>query len=204
MRTFVKVIILSAALSVLAAAAADAQPGRRFYVGAGWQFNGTAGNDFAANGNGWGAYLEGGYYVLPHMAVGLFGSFNTNNEYVPRNTYRAEDGSALTTDMVNSIYQIPFGATLRYRFSYRLFQPYIQAKLGANYAQEYSYMSTMAYMDDQWGFYASPEIGFTWHPFRRSNFGFQLAAYYSYATNRSDGFGLNGINNVGFKLGVLF
>ena len=204
MKTFIKTMVLAALLSVFAAASADAQPGRRFYVDAGWQFNRTVGNDFAASGNGWGAYLEGGYYVLPRIAVGLFGSFNTNNEYIPRHTYTAADGAALTTDKVNSIYQIPFGATLRYRFSYKIFQPYIQAKLGANYAEEYSYMSTMAAVDDQWGFYVSPEIGFTWHPFRRSNFGFQLAAYYSYATNRSEAFGVNGINNAGFKLGVSF
>lgn len=204
MKTMLKAMILTAVLFVFSAAAADAQPGRRFYVDAGWQFNGTVGNDFASNGNGWGAYIEGGYYVLPRIAVGLFGSFNTNNEYVPRCTYIGENGSAMTTDKVNSIYQVPLGATLRYRFSYKVFQPYIQAKLGANYAQEYSYMPTMAYVDDQWGFYASPEIGFTWHPFHRSNFGFQFAAYYSYATNRSNGFGLNGINNVGFKLGVSF
>ena len=132
-----KAMILTAVLFVFSAAAADAQPGRRFYVDAGWQFNGTVGNDFASNGNGWGAYIEGGYYVLPRIAVGLFGSFNTNNEYVPRCTYMGENGSALTTDKVNSIYQVPFGATLRYRFSYKVFQPYIQAKLGANYAQLY-------------------------------------------------------------------
>ena len=123
---------------------------------------------------------------------------------MPRKTYVSEDGSALTSDMVNSIYQIPFGATLRYRLGWREFQPYVQAKLGANYAEEYTYLPTMALKDSQWGFYVSPEIGFTWHPFHKSNFGFQLAAYYSYATNRSRAFGIDGINNVGFKLGVSF
>ena len=108
MKTMLKAMILTAVLFVFSAAAADAQPGRRFYVDAGWQFNGTVGNDFASNGNGWGAYIEGGYYVLPRIAVGLFGSFNTHNEYVPRCTYMGENGSALTTDKVNSIYQVPF------------------------------------------------------------------------------------------------
>lgn len=204
MRTFVRNMILAAAVIVMSTAVADAQPGRRYYVDAGWQFNGTVGNGFVTRGNGWGAYLEGGYYVLPRIAVGLFGSFNTNNDYVPRQTYMWENGEALTTDFVNSIYQIPFGATLRYRFGWKEFQPYVQAKLGANYAEEYAYMPVAVMKDDQWGFYASPEIGFTWHPFHKSNFGFQLAAYYSYATNRSAAFGLNGINNVGFKLGVSF
>lgn len=204
MKTVIRNIILSAAAVLIAASVAQAQPGRRFYVDAGWQFNGVVGNDFASSGNGWGAYLEGGYYVLPRIAAGLFGSFNTNNEYIPRQTYSAATGEALTTDMVHSIYQIPFGATLRYRLGWKEFQPYAQAKIGANYAEEYSYMPTMAVTDNQWGFYISPEIGFTWHPFHKSNFGFQLAAYYSYATNRSSSFNINGINNVGFKLGVSF
>ena len=177
MKTFVRYILIMAAVAVMAATVAQAQPGRRFYVDAGWQFNATPGNSFASSANGWGAYVEGGYYVLPRIAVGVFGSFNTNNDYVPRMTYFGEDGSALTSDMVNSIYQIPFGATLRYR---------------------------LAFKDSQWGFYVSPEIGFTWHPFHKSNFGFQLAVYYSYATNRSRAFGIDGINNVGFKLGVSF
>ena len=204
MKTFVRYILMVAAVAVMAATVAQAQPGRRFYVDAGWQFNATPGNSFASSANGWGAYVEGGYYVLPRIAVGAFGSFNTNNDYMPRKTYVSEDGSALTSDMVNSIYQIPFGATLRYRLGWKEFQPYFQAKLGANYAEEYTYLPTMALKDSQWGFYVSPEIGFTWHPFHKINFGFQLAAYYSYATNRSRAFGIDGINNVGFKLGVSF
>ena len=204
MRTIINRVIFSAVLSVLAVSIASAQPGRRFYVDAGWQFNATVANDFASVANGWGAYAEGGYYVLPRVAVGGFVSFNTNNEYVPRTTYVAQDGSALNTDMTNSIFQLPFGATLRYRLCWKKLQPYAQAKIGANYAREYKYLPTMTARDSQWGFYVSPEVGLTWHPFYKLNLGLQFAVYYSYATNRSDAFNLNGINNVGFKLGVSF
>ena len=204
MRTIINRVIFSAVLSVLAFSIASAQPGRRFYVDAGWQFNATVANDFASVANGWGAYAEGGYYVLPRVAVGGFVSFNTNNEYVPRTTYVAQDGSALNTDMTNSIFQLPFGATLRYRLCWKKLQPYAQAKVGANYAREYKYLPAMTARDNQWGFYVSPEIGLTWHPFYKLNLGLQFAVYYSYATNRSDAFNLNGINNIGFKLGVSF
>ena len=197
-------ITIAAALVLLSGTAAQAQPGRRFYVDAGWQFNGAFGNGFVKNASGWGAYAEGGYYVLPRIAVGAFASYNTNNEYIPRHTVTYSDGSALTTDATNSLFQIPFGATLRYRLGWKSFQPYAEAKIGTNYAREYTYYPTIAYRDSQWGFYISPEIGFTWHPFHKSNFGFQLAVYYSYATNRSSYFGLSGINNAGFKLGVSF
>lgn len=204
MKNIIRNILVAAVLVFAFASSAEAQPGRRFYIDAGWQFNGVVGNDFVKNASGWGAYAEGGYYVLPRIAVGGFISFNTNNDYIPRQTYYFPDESALTTDMVNSLYQLPFGATLRYRLGWKTFQPYATAKIGANYAREYTYYPTSAARDSQWGFYVSPEIGFTWHPFHKSNFGFQLAVYYSYATNRSDAFNLNGINNLGFKLGVSF
>ena len=79
-----KYILIVAALSVATAFTMDAQVGRRFYIDAGWQFNGTFSNNFVRNASGWGAYAEGGYYILPHVGVGAFASFNTNNEYFPR------------------------------------------------------------------------------------------------------------------------
>ena len=103
---------------------ADAQMGKRYYINGGWQFNGTPGNDFVESAQGYGAYVEGGYYVTPMFAVGGFASFNTNNEYVPRETYTFSDMSALTTDLNRSIYQVPFGATVRYRFLRSMAQPY--------------------------------------------------------------------------------
>ena len=204
MKNILKYISVAAVLILAGSTAADAQPGRRYYIDAGWQFNGTFGNDFVKNASGWGAYAEGGYYFLPRIAAGAFLSYNTNNEYLPRRTYVYDDGAALTTDASKSLFQLPFGATLRYRLGWKAFQPYAEAKVGANYTREYTYFPTAAAGDSQWGFYVSPEIGFTWHPFYKSNFGFQFAVYYSYATNRNDTFGINGINNAGFKLGVSF
>lgn len=198
-----KTILVTMAV-ILTAICAHAQVGRRYYVDAGWQFNGTVSNVFSDNASGWGAYLEGGYYFLPRVAAGVFASFNTNNEYFPKRTYDAGNGTAVTTDMYHSLYQVPFGATLRYRFAWKKIQPYAEAKLGANYAREYELYSTFGAADSQWGFYVSPEIGVVIHPFNKSNLGLQLSAYYSYATNRSESFGINGLNNAGFKLGISF
>ena len=198
-----KTILVTMAV-ILTAICAHAQVGRRYYVDAGWQFNGTVSNIFSDNASGWGAYLEGGYYFLPRVAAGVFASFNTNNEYFPKRTYDAGNGTAVTTDMYHSLYQVPFGATLRYRFAWKKIQPYAEAKLGANYAREYELYSTFGAADSQWGFYVSPEIGVVIHPFNKSNLGLQLSAYYSYATNRSEAFGINGLNNAGFKLGISF
>jgi hypothetical protein len=197
-------VLAAAAAMLLAATQADAQMGKRYYVNGGWQFNGTLANDFAESAQGYGAYMEGGYFITPMLAVGGFASFNTNNEYVPRKTYTFSDMSALTTDLNRSIYQVPFGATMRVRFMRMMFQPYIEAKVGAEYSTQSTYMSTFVNRHDNWGFYISPEIGMTFFPFERTDFGFQLAVYYSYATNQNKAVDINGLNNLGFKLGIAF
>jgi opacity protein-like surface antigen len=197
--------IIAASAAIFAATAqADAQMSKEFYINGGWQFNGTLANDFAESAQGYGAYLEGGYFVTPMFAVGGFASFNTNNQYVPTKTYTFSDQSALTTDLTRSIYQVPFGATMRYRFMRSMFQPYVEAKVGAQYSTQNIYMSTFVNQHENWGFYVSPEIGLTFFPFERTDFGFQVAAYYSYATNRSKAIDITGLNNLGFKLGIAF
>lgn len=197
-------IMLAVAALAFTASEASAQMGKRDYINGGWQYNGSIANNFVEAGNGYGAYIEGGYYLTPMFAIGGFASFNTNNQYVPKQTYTFSDKSALTTDLDKSLYQVPFGMTLRYRFLRSEFQPYIAAKLGTEYSVQSTYMSTFVSRSDNWGFYASPEIGLTFFPFQKTDFGFQVAAYYSYSTNRNKNYDINGLNNVGFKLGIAF
>ncbi len=196
--------MLATAAFAFAATEAGAQMGKKDYINVGWQFNGTVGNNFVKSAQGYGAYIEGGYYITPEFAVGGFASFNTNNEYFPKKTYTFDDKSALTTDLDKSLYQVPFGATFRYRIMRDIVQPYVSAKVGAEYSVQNTYMSTFVNHHDNWGFYVSPEIGLTFFPFRKADFGFQVAAYYSYSTNRNKSYSLNGLNNLGFKLGIAF
>jgi hypothetical protein len=193
-----------AAAMIFFAVDANAQMGKKTYVNGGWQFNGTPGNTFAESAQGYGAYIEGGYYLTPMFAIGGFASFNTNNQYYPKQTYTFTDKSALTTDLDKSIYQVPFGSTLRVRFLRGMFQPYIEAKIGTEYSAQNIYMSTFMTSKDNWGFYISPEVGMTFFPFENTDFGFQIAAYYSYASNHNSTFDIQGINNLGFKLGIAF
>lgn len=197
-------ILSASAIMMLFSIQADAQMGKKHYVNGGWQFNGTFGNEVVESAQGYGAYVESGFYLTPMLAVGGFASFNTNNKYYPKQTYTFEDKSALTTDLSRSIYQVPFGSTVRIRLARSMFQPYIEAKIGTEYSTQSTYMSTFVSRDDNWGFYISPEIGFTVYPFNKDDFGFQLAAYYSYSTNKSSSYNLKGLNNLGFKLGIAF
>ena len=199
-----RIIYILAAAMIFFAVDANAQMGKPYYINGGWQFNGTVANNVAESAQGYGAYMEGGYYVTPMIAVGGFASFNSNDQYYGKQTFYFDDHSALTTDLTRSLYQVPFGATLRCRFLWTELQPYIEAKIGTEYAQQSTYMSTYVSRHDNWGFYVSPEIGLSWFPFSQTDFGFQLAVYYSYATNSNKAYNLNGINNLGFKLGVAF
>ena len=203
MKRFIYIFAAAAAFA-LTAAEADAQMGKRDYINGGWQFNGTVANNFVQNGQGYGAYIEGGYYLTPMFAIGGFASFNTNNEYIPKQTYTFSDGSALTTDLDRSVYQVPFGTTFRVRFLRSEVQPYVQAKIGTEYSVQSTYMSTFVNRHDNWGFYMSPEVGLTFFTFHKTDFGFQVAAYYSYSTNNNKSYDINGLNNVGFKLGIAF
>lgn len=203
MKKIIYMIIASAAMLSFAAEA-DAQMGKRYYVNAGWQFNATVANDYVKSAQGYGAYVETGYYINPMLAIGGFASFNTNNRYIPKQTYELQDGAAITTDLDRSVYQVPFGSTIRLRFMRSVFQPYIEAKIGTEYSTQSTYMSTFVNRQDNWGFYVSPEVGFTYYPFHKTDVGFHFAAYYSYATNRNDSFGIKGLNNLGFKLGMAF
>ena len=196
--------MMTAALLMTAAGIANAQMGKRYYVNAGWQFNGIPGNGFVSSAQGDGAYMEMGCYLTPMLAIGGFASFNTNNEYYPKQTYNFNDKSALTTDLNRSVYQVPFGSTVRVRFMRDIFQPYFEARIGSEYSTQSTYMSTFVSRDSNWGFYISPEIGMTVYPFQKDDFGFQIAAYYSYSTNKSSSYNLNGLNNLGFKLGIAF
>ena len=203
MKKFIYILSAAAALMVFAGTA-DAQMGKREYINAGWQFNGTVGNSFVETASGYGAYIEGGYYITPMFAIGGFASFNTNNDYIPKQTYTFEDQSALTTDVDRSIYQVPFGLTMRTRFLRGPLQPYLGTKIGAEFSTQSTYMSTFVNRHDNWGFYMSPEVGLTYFPFEKTDVGFQFAVYYSFCTNKNSSYDLKGIKNLGFKLGVAF
>ena len=194
----------AASVCIIAALRADAQMGKRYYVNAGWQFNGIVDNAFVHSAQGYGAYIEGGYHLTPMFAVGGFASFSTNNEYIPKRTYTFEDGSALTTDLDRSIYQVPFGAEMRVRFLRGGIQPYAGARIGAEYSTQSTYMSTFVNRHHNWGVYLSPELGCTCYPFYKTDVGFHMAIYYSYSSNSNFSYDIKGMNNLGFRLGLSF
>lgn len=203
MKKIVYVVTVLALLG-LGAQQASAQMGKKFYISAGWQFNAAISNPVSSTAQGYGAFLEGGYYLTPHLAVGGFINFSNNEDYIAEETYYFDDNKALTTDIAQSLYQVPFGGLVKFRTSWREIQPFAQAKIGANYSSQSTYMSHYLGRDVNWGLYLSPELGMSFFPFYKHDIGFSLSVYYSYATNQGNGYDFNSLNNAGFKLGIVF
>lgn len=185
----------------------QAQLYKSTYFNIDWQFNAPVCTDFANVASGWGLNFEGGYYVAPKLALGLYGSFHTNNEYVEAQVLQLSSSSALYTDQIQRIFQVPFGALLKYRFiEGSMFEPYVTAKIGANYVRMSSLNNVLDFYNETWGFNVQPEVGVSIFPSSSNRTGIHLALYYSYSTNQSKCliYTLNGLNNIGFNLGVTF
>lgn len=186
---------------------AGAQVVNNMYFNIDWDINTPFGNSFADKTSGWGAHGEAGYYVVPNFAVGAFISYHTNNKYIDRQTLMLKSNSALTTDQQHSLFQLPFGLLAKYRFTTDgILEPYATVKLGANYSRMSSYLQAWEIYDDTWGFTVSPEIGVSIFPNPSVRYGFHVALYYNYATNKSKvlTYDIDGRNNIGFRLGVSF
>ena len=112
----------------------------------------------------------------------------------------------VTTDQQHTIFQLPFGAAARYQWNRGgSFQPYVSAKLGAEYAKVRSNFNMLEARENSWGFYASPEVGINVFPWVYGP-GLHFALYYSYGTNKADilHYSVDGLSNFGFRLGVSF
>lgn len=185
----------------------SAQLYKSTYFNVDWQFNGIVGNDFANTPSGWGMNFEGGRYVTSKIAVGLYASFHTNNKYVEPQVLELSPSSHLYTDQVQSVFQIPFGALLKYRFvEDSMFEPYVTAKMGAMYSRMSSSSQVIEFYDEEWGFNVQPEVGVSIFPSSNNRTGIHIGIYYNYSTNQSQCllYNMNGLNNIGFNLGVTF
>lgn len=171
-----------------------------------WQMNAPFSTDFADKISGWGMNYELSYRITPRWEAGVFASFHSNHQYVARQTLSLSPTESLTTDQQRSAFQIPFGLTAAFNLStHKYCRPYIGGKVGTMFARNTTYYASRGVYDKAWGFYVSPEIGLKIYPTGK-HWGFHVAGYYSYATNRTQTLtgDVDGQNNAGFRLGVIF
>ena len=197
--TLMKTLTLASCLILGINQQANAQcnPERRAHLIVDWQMNAPLNTDFADKISGWGMNFEGLYDITPRLSAGAFVSFHTNHQYVGRQTLQLSPTESLTTDQQRSAFQLPFGAAVNYALcTHSQVCPYVGAKLGAMFARNTTYFGTRGLYDKAWGFYASPEVGLKIYPTKRKNWGFHLTA-----TLTGD---IEGQNNAGFRLGIIF
>lgn len=208
-KNILKTLVLAGCmlLTVLPQAQAQCASPRKIHFAVNWQMNAPLSTGFADKISGWGMNLEGAYDVTSNFSAGAFVSFHTNHRYVDRQTIHLSPTESLTTDQQRSAFQLPFGVTGAYTFCTGSYvRPYVGVKLGTMFARNTTYFGTGGVYDESWGFYASPEIGLKIYPNRQKNWGFHVAGYYSYATNRTETLtgDIDGQGNAGFRLGILF
>lgn len=208
-KNILKTLVLAGCmlLTVLPQAQAQCASPRKIHFAVDWQMNAPLSTGFADKISGWGMNLEGAYDVTSNFSAGAFVSFHTNHRYVDRQTIHLSPTESLTTDQQRSAFQLPFGVTGAYTFCTGSYvRPYVGVKLGTMFARNTTYFGTGGVYDESWGFYASPEIGLKIYPNRQKNWGFHVAGYYSYATNRTETLtgNIDGQGNAGFRLGILF
>ncbi len=177
------------------------------YINVDWQMGMPINTDYADKASGWGLNFEGGYRITDNIAVGAFISYQTNIESVPRETLDLGGGAAMTTNQKHTLFQLPFGVTARYSwFNESVLQPYVGLKVGAAWSEMSSYYYIVKQYDDSWGFFTSPEVGVTIFPRPDYRLGIHVALYYSYATNRNQvlGYKVDGMNNLGLRVGIAF
>lgn len=209
MKTIYKSIIstLMFMAVVLMPQTASSQITDKGYFDIDWQFNIPINTGFADKAAGWGMSFDGGYYLTDNLGIGAFMTYSTNNKYVEKQTLILSETSALTTDQQHSIFQLPFGVSVRYRFiPDAIVKPYLALKLGTEYSRVTSYYNSFASRDKEWGFYLSPEVGTTFYFTSNQTVGLHVALYYAYATNKSKVliYDVKGLNNAGFRLGLSF
>ncbi len=195
------------AVALVCALPAKAQLSDNGFASVDWKFNIPLSNDFANKASGWGMNFEGGYFVTENVGIGLFLNYSSNHKYVAKQVLPISPTESLCTDQQHTIFQLPFGASVRYQFNRGgVWQPYVSAKLGASYAKFSSDYNVFESRDKTWGFYASPEIGLNVFPWSYGP-GLHVALYYNYATNKCKDlliYDQSGLNNFGFTLGVAF
>jgi outer membrane protein W len=162
-------------------------------------------NDFLSKTSWAGGKIEYRHMLKHNLSVGLAGSWNSFEEYVPRTTYQKPDGSgAITSDVVRDLYSVPITLNVHYYFeSGNTILPYAGIGMGTQFSDQSVYFNIYGLADETWGFVAQPEVGLI-YPFKGSYTALYLSAVYNYASNKSDIMNTNNLSHFALTLGFVF
>src|SRR5690349_10323962 len=114
-------------------------------------------------------FASSGFAQKNLFAVGWEINFPTNTNYLTKTSYS--------------------GGKLDYRHFFKekkMLKPFVGIALGGQYLQQSLYYNVYVTDDDNWGFVARPEVGVFIKPNEYKEWGFLVAANYSYSTNKTD------------------
>ena len=161
-------------------------------------------NDFLSETSWRGGRIEYQRMLKANLSVGISGSWNSFEQYVPKTTYQKPDGSgAITTDIVKHLYSVPITANVKYYFkAMNKLLPFAGLGLGTQYCDQTIYFNIYGIEDDSWGFAARPELGIAYPV--SDNTAIYLSGTYNYASNKSDLTNESGLSHIAIALGVVF
>ena len=175
------------------------------WMSIGWEV-GIPSNDFISGESYSGGRIEYQRMIKPHLSVGISGSWNSFQEYVPKSTYQKPDGSgAITTDLVRELYSVPLTLTTKYYFNRgggKKLLPYAGIGLGAQYSAEAIYFNIYGIEDNNWGFVARPELGLLYA--LSDHTALYFSATYNSASIKSDFFQHDNLNHTVLSIGFSF
>ena len=169
-----------------------------------WDVNIPINNNFTNKVSWDGFKLEYRKMVTHNLSVGTEINWAGYKEYYPTKTYQIPNG-AITSDFYTYIYTLPLAVNVHHYFEAgKMIKPYVGLALGAMYSEQRIYYNTYYSNDYNWGFLVRPELGAIFRFSENSNVGLLVGARYSYATNKQSTFKINGLQSVGFQLGIVF
>ena len=143
------------------------------------------------------------FMIKSNVSVGIGASYNSFDQYFPKQTYQKTDGTgAVTSDMVRHIYTSPITASVHYYFDGKMVRPYVGIGLGTEYAEQDAYFNIYTVQAKNWGFVVRPEVGAIakFSP----NVGGFLSVAYNYATNSEDDFNISHLSQFPITIGLIF
>ncbi|HEY8513641.1 MAG TPA: hypothetical protein VIL31_16895 [Cyclobacteriaceae bacterium] len=140
--------------------------------------------------------------ISDKFAAGIDYTWATYDQYYPTTTF--VDGTrTITTDYFNYVYSYGLTVSGQYfmPFSTERVMPFVGLGLGAQLNRYFQYYNIYTDDDQVWGFLGRPEVGVLF-PFG-GKWGATVAAHYTFSTAKSEYFGYDGFNSIGFNVGVV-
>lgn len=142
-------------------------------------------------------------FMNERFGLGLEGSYNTLNDYIPRQTYEYP-GGAITTDIHNYLYYFSLVAHAQYYFMQgKRFTPYASVGMGIAFNEYRIFYNVYEDVDNKRSFVARPEVGTLFKIKEYSNWGLKAAIGYEYTTNKSEYFEVDNLSGINLSVGIV-